>query len=158
MADSAEVRPPDLLDQVRAAQRELGSGSADEALLLVTPLLVRTRAALADLGFLRRSSADRRLLIEAFCYARVTAILALESVGAAEAVPRIRALAAEARDTAGGGTPGWKVQCAAAEMLGRCGDGGGALAAVTAAQQSAPDDEPYVRQVASSIQLMFPTT
>ena len=144
-----------LLAEVRAAQSLLGTGSAEEALAAVDPLLDRTAAALASPSFLLGSAADRRAALEAYCYARVTAILALESVGAREAVPRIRAVAAATRDVAGRETPGWKVQCAAAEMLSRCGDGEGAAQAITAASMQAPD-EPYVGQLRAALRSMFP--
>lgn len=145
-----------LLERVRAAQEELGSGSVEDALEQVTPLLGLTSSGVTDPSFLGRLPADKQALIEAFCYARVTAILAFETIGAAEAVPRIRELAAEARDVAGRGTSGWKVQCAAAEMLSRCGDGQGAADAVAAAARSAPEDEPYVERLTASIRSMFP--
>lgn len=146
----------DLLDRVRAAQLELGTGAAEDALGLAEPLLEVTRQAMGAPSFLGRSSADRRALLEAFCFARVTAVLALESVGASRAVPRIRALAAEAREIAAGAPDGWRVQSAAAEMLSRCGDGQGALAAVRAASRSAPEER-YVIELESSIRSMFPT-
>lgn len=145
-----------LLEDVRAAQEELGSGSAEDALEMATPLLVDTAEAVTSASFLERSPADKRAVLEAFCYARVTAILALETVGAGEAVRRIRQIAAEARDVAGAGTDGWKVQSAAAEMLSRCGDGQGAADAVAAAQRFAPADEPYVRELTASLRSMFP--
>ncbi len=144
-----------LLDRVRDAQEELGAGSADEALSQVTPLLADTSAALTAMGFLRRGAADKRSVLDAYCYARVTAILALESVGATEAVPRIRQLAAEARDLAGAHPVAWKVQSAAAEMLSRCGDGSGAMQAV-ASGLAVSADEPYLLQLRASITSMFP--
>jgi hypothetical protein len=145
----------ELLGEVRQAQVTLGEGSAEDALAVVTPLLARTEAAVSGPSFLTAAAAQRRAALEAYCYARVTAILALESVGAREAVPRIRGLAAAARDVAGPGTPGWKVQCAAAEMLSRCGDGEGAAQAIAAAVRQAPD-EPYVGQLRASLRSMFP--
>ncbi|CAN5389732.1 hypothetical protein BH23ACT9_BH23ACT9_31810 [soil metagenome] len=151
-------RPADavaLLAEVRAAQAELGTGSPEDALAAVTPLLDRTHAAVTAPSFVTGSATARRTALEAYCYARVTAILALESVGAREAVPRIRALAAEARDVAGPGTPGWKVQCAAAEMLSRCGDGQGAALAIGAAARQAPEER-YVGELRASLRSMFP--
>jgi hypothetical protein len=146
---------PDLLAQVRSAQEELGTGDPSRALELVEPLLDETASALRGLDFLTRSAEDRDAVVEAFCYARVTAILALESVGATAAVPRIRNLASEALDVAGKGTSAWKVQCAAAEMLARSGDGQGAASAVEAAARLAPDED-YVVQLRASIRSMFP--
>lgn len=144
------------MERVRAAQNELGTGDAADALELVEPLLDETRAALRDLGFVARPPADRQEVVEAFCYARVTAILALESVGAAAAVGRIRALAAEARDVAAEGNAAWKVLCAAAEMLSRAGDSEGAATNVEAANRLAPEGEEYPMQLRASIRSMYP--
>lgn len=146
----------DLLERVRAAQAELGTGDPADALEMVEPLLDETREALRAFDFLTRPSPDRHAVVEAFCYARVTAILALESVGAAAAVGRIRELAGEALDIATEGNDAWKVLCAAAEMLSRAGDSEGAASAVTAAARLAPEDEEYVRQLRGSIRSMFP--
>ncbi|HVM13986.1 MAG TPA: hypothetical protein VM287_06625 [Egibacteraceae bacterium] len=146
----------DLLARVQTAQAELGTGDAADALELVEPLLDETAEALRAFDFLSRPPPDRRAVVEAFCYARVTAILALESVGAAAAVGRIRALAAEALNVAAEGNDAWKVLCAAAEMLSRAGDAEGAASAVTAAVRLAPEDEEYVRQLRGSIRSMFP--
>lgn len=145
-----------MLERVQAAQLELGTGDAADALELVEPLLEETAQALRSLDFVSRSPQDRRVVVEAFCYARVTAILALESVGAAAALGRIRALAAEALEIATDGNDAWKVLCAAAEMLSRAGDAEGAAQTVTAAARLAPEDEDYVRQLRGSIRSMFP--
>lgn len=146
----------DLLQRVRTAQAELGTGDAADALEMVEPLLEETSQALRSLDFVSRSPLDRQAVVEAFCYARVTAVLALESAGAETAVRRIRALAAEARDVAAEGNDAWKVLCAAAEMLSRAGDAEGAASAVTSAAKLAPEDEEYVRQLRGSIRSMFP--
>lgn len=146
----------DLLQRVRSAQAELGTGDPGDALEMVEPLLDETADALRAFDFLSRSELDRKLVVEAFCYARVTAILALESVGATTAVRRIRALAGEAREVAAEGNDAWKVLCAAAEMLSRAGDAEGAASAVTAAARLAPEDEEYVRRLRGSIRSMFP--
>ncbi len=145
----------ELLQRVRAAQEELGTGDAGEALNLVQPLLTETGEALRGMDFLSRSAEDRAQVLEAFCYARVTAILALESVGAAAAVPRIRALAGEALDVATPGNDAWKALCAAAEMLARSGDAEGALRAVEAASRLVPEEE-YVTRLRASLRSMFP--
>lgn len=144
------------MDRVRTAQEELGTGDAGDALELVEPLLDETAEALRGLDFVARSPDDRRAVVEAFCYARVTAILALESAGAEAAVPRIHALASEALDVAAEGNSAWKVLCAAAEMLSRAGDADGAATTVNAAVRLAPEDEDYVRQLRGSIRSMFP--
>lgn len=146
----------ELLEAVRAAQEELGAGDPAVALAAVEPLLEQTAEELRSLDYLRRTPQDRARVIEAFCYARVTAVLALESSGATEAMPRIRRLAAEARDAAAGGNPCWKVLCAAAEMLARGGDADGAARELEAAVEIAPDDEPYPRELRASIRSMFP--
>lgn len=146
----------DLLKRVQTAQAELGTGDAADALQMVEPLLDETAEALRAFDFLSRSALDRQMVVEAFCYARVTAILALESAGAETAVRRIRALAAEARDVAAEGNDAWKVLCAAAEMLSRAGDAEGAASAITAAASLAPEEEEYVRQLRGSIRSMFP--
>lgn len=151
----ARVDAAALLTAVREAQSELGGGSADDALVAVTPLLAATEAAVTSMSFVTSPAAHRRTAMEAYCYARVTAILALESVGATQAVPQIRALAAAARDVAGPGTLGWKVQCAAAEMLSRCGDGAGAAQAIAAAARQAPQER-YVAELRASLRSMFP--
>lgn len=145
-----------MLERVQAAQLELGSGDAADALELTEPLLVETGEALRSLQFVSRSPQDRRAVVEAFCYARVTAILALESVGAAAALGRIRAMAAEAMEIAAEGNDAWKVLCASAEMLSRAGDAEGAAQAITAAARLAPEEEEYVRQLRGSIRSMFP--
>lgn len=144
------------MDRVRVAQNELGTGDAADALELAEPLLDETRAALRSLDFVARPPADRQAVVEAFCYARVTAILALESVGADAALGRIRWLAAEARDVAAEGNSAWKVLCAAAEMLSRAGDSEGAAENVEAAVRLAPEDEDYPGQLRASIRSMFP--
>lgn len=146
----------ELMERVRTAQAELGTGDAADALQMVEPLLVETAEALRALDFLTRSPADRRAVVEAFCYARVTAVLALESAGADTATRRIRVLAGEALEVAAEGNAAWKVLCAAAEMLSRAGDAEGAAAAITAGAKLAPDDEEYVRQLRGSIRSMFP--
>lgn len=146
----------ELMDRVRAAQVELGTGEAADALEMVEPLLVETAEALRALDFLTRSPLDRQVVVEAFCYARVTAVLALESAGAATAARRIRTLAGEAREVAAEGNDAWKVLCAAAEMLSRAGDAEGAASAITAAAKLAPQEEEYVRQLRGSIRSMFP--
>lgn len=146
----------DLLQRVQSAQAELGTGDAADALEMVEPLLEETAEAVRAFDFLTRSPLDRQMVVEAFCYARVTAVLALESAGADTAVRRIRAIAAEARDVAAEGNDAWKVLCAAAEMLSRAGDADGAASAVTAAARLAPEEEEYVRQLRASIRSMFP--
>lgn len=146
----------DILQRVQSAQAELGTGDAADALRMVEPLLEETAEELRAFDFLSRSPLDRQMVVEAFCYARVTAILALESAGAETAVRRIRALAAEARDVAAEGNDAWKVLCAAAEMLSRSGDAEGAASAITAAARLAPEEEDYVRQLRGSIRSMFP--
>lgn len=145
-----------MLERVRSAQAELGTGDPADALEQVEPLLAETAEALRSLDFVRRSPQDRRAVVESFCYARVTAVLALESVGAVEAIGRIRALAAEALEVAAEGNDAWKVLCAAAEMLSRAGDAEGAAHNVTAAARLAPEDEEYVRQLRGSIRSMYP--
>lgn len=146
----------ELLERVRDAQEELGAGDPEVALEMVDPLLDETREALRSLDFPSRSKADRTRIIEAFCYARVTAVLALESVGADQALPRIRILAGEAMDAAARGNPCWKALSAAAEMLARSGDAVGAVQAVDRAAELAPEDEHYVRELRGSIRSMFP--
>lgn len=146
----------ELATDVRRAQEELGQGDPADALELVEPLLTETAEAVRSPEFLGRSAPDRQLVLEAFCYARITATLALEAVGAAEAVPRIRRLASEALDLASWGGDVWKVLCAASEMLARSGDPDGAAWAVNAASRLAPDEE-YVTQVRGSVRSMYPS-
>lgn len=143
------------MERVRAAQEELGTGDPGKALEMVEPLLLETKEALRSFDFLGRPSGDRAQVIEAFCYARVTAILALESQGANAAMPRIRELAGEAIEVAGTGNPAWKVLCAAAEMLSRSGDADGAVWAVRNAERLAPEED-YVIRLRGSVQSMFP--
>lgn len=145
----------ELMDRVRRAQEELGTGDSDVALEMVEPLLAETADAIKAPTFLGLVSSDRTLIVEAFCYARVTAILALESAGAPAAVPRIRAIANEALEIAGKGNTAWKVLCAAAEMLARSGDAEGAARAIDAAVALVPQ-ETHVVQVRGSIRSMFP--
>lgn len=142
--------------RVREAQAELGAGDPADALEMAEPLVEETGEALRSLDFVRRSPEDRAQVVKAFCYARVSAILALESVGADTALPRIRALAGEALEIATKDNEAWKVLCAAAEMLSRSGDAEGAVHAVSAAARLAPEDEEYVRRLRGSIQSMFP--
>ncbi len=146
----------DLLGRVREAQEELGTREAAKALEMVEPLLGETAEALRGLDFLSRPAEDRAAVVEAFCFARITAILALESSGAATALPRIRALAGEALEVATRGNSGWKVLCAAAEMLARSGDAEGAVRSVEAAARHAPEED-YVLKLRGSIRSMLPT-
>lgn len=141
---------------MRNAQEELGSGDPAEALAMVEPLLDQTREALRSLSFLERPLSDRTAVLEAFCYARVTAVLALESQGADAALPRVRQIVSETLDVAAAGNPAWKVLCAAAEILARSGDSRGAVRAIEAAADLAPDDEQYVIELRGSIRSMFP--
>jgi hypothetical protein len=149
------VQGSELMERVRSAQEELGSGDAADALAMVEPLLSETSEALRSPDFLAAPPHTRRQLIEAFCYARVTAVLALEAAEASEAIPRIRSLAAEALEVATGDNPAWKVLCAAAEMFARAGDADSAVWAVRAAERLAPQEE-YVVRVRGSLQSMFP--
>lgn len=144
------------MSRVRAAQEELGSGDAGDALEMVEPLLAETTEAVRGPAFLRASPLERQRIIEAFCYARVTAVLALEAVDARQAVPRIRSLAAEALEMATTDNSAWKVLCAAAEMLARAGEADSAVWAVQAAARLAPEEE-YVVRVRGSLKSMFPT-
>lgn len=144
------------MERVREAQHELGTGDAGDALAMVEPLLDETAEALRALDFLARPPDDRRAVLDAYCYARVTAVLALESQGAAAAVGRIHSLAGEAMEVAAEGNDAWKVLCAAAEMLSRAGDAEGAARTVEAAARLAPEDEDYPRQLRASIRSMFP--
>lgn len=146
----------DLIARVREAQSELGSGDPAVALEMVEPLLDETGEALRSLEFVRRSPEDRAEVVKAFCYARVTATLALESSDAETALPRIRAMAGEAMEVATHDNDAWKVLCAAAEMLSRAGDAEGAARAVNAAARLAPEDEEYVVRLRGSIRSMFP--
>lgn len=152
---AAMVQGTQLMERVRAAQEELGAGDAADALAMVEPLVSETAAALASPEFLSAGPHARRQIVEAFCYARVTAILALEAAEAREAVPRIRSLAAEALEVATADNPAWKVLCAAAEMFARAGDADSAVWAVRAAERLAPQEE-YVVRVRGSLQSMFP--
>lgn len=145
-----------LVEQVRNAQEELGTGDPAEALAMVEPLVDETREALRSLSFLKRSLSDRAAVLEAFCYARVTAVLALESQGADTALPRVRQIVSETLDVAAPGNPGWKVLCAAAEILARSGDAEGAVRAVETAAELAPEDEHYVTELRGSVRSMFP--
>lgn len=145
----------ELLEQVRAAQAELGTGDPAVALTQVEPLLDETATALRDLAFLSRPADDRAYLLEAFCYARVTAVLALQSTEPAAAVPRIRALAAEALTVATPDNSAWKVLSGAAETLARFGDAEGAVRWAKTAARLAPQ-ESYVVQLQGSIRSMFP--
>lgn len=145
-----------LLDRVRAAQEELGGGDAALALAAVEPLLDETRELLRGPAFLGLSSSARAEAVEAYCYARVTAVLALETSGATEALPRIRRLPAEAADVAQPTNSAWKVLCAAAEMLARSGDSQGAAQAVETAARMAPEGEYYPGDLRASIRDMFP--
>jgi hypothetical protein len=153
VSDPGSAAGADLFAQVRQAQELLGGGESGEALRRIEPLLGATAEAVRAPSFLGRRGPDREALLDAFCYARVTAVLALESLGAASAAPRIRQLAAEAVDIAG--PAAWRVACAAAEMLARCGDGPGAADLVGIASRLAPD-EAYVGQVRAALRSMFP--
>lgn len=143
------------MERVRAAQEELGSGDAGDALEMVEPLLSETTEAVRGPAFLSASPIERQRIVEAFCYARVTAVLALEAVDARQAVPRIRSLAAEALEMATTDNSAWKVLCAAAEMLARAGESDNAVWAVQAAERLAPEEE-YVVRVRGSLKSMFP--
>lgn len=143
------------MERVRAAQVELGSGDAGDALEMAEPLLSETSEAVRGPAFLRASPVERQRIMEAFCYARVTAVLALEAVDARQAVPRIRSLAAEALEMATRDNAAWKVLCAAAEMLARAGESDSAVWAVSAAARLAPEEE-YVVRVRGSLKSMFP--
>lgn len=147
----------ELLADVRSAQEELGAGDPGDALAQVEPILEETAEAVRSIEFVTRPGADRSAILEAFCYARVTAVLALESQGAATAQPRIRAIVGEVLDVAAHHDSAWKVCCAAAEMLARSGDSDGAVWAVQAAERLAPEDEDYVTKLRGSLQSMFPT-
>lgn len=144
------------MSRVRAAQEELGSGDAGDALDMVEPLLSETAEAVRGPAYLRANPMERQRIIEAFCYARVTAVLALEAVDARQAVPRIRSLAGEALEMATADNSAWKVLCAAAEMLARAGESDSAVWAVQAAARLAPEEE-YVVRVRGSLKSMFPT-
>lgn len=145
----------DLMERVRAAQHDLGAGDPADALEAVEPLLAETAEAVRGPQFLRASPPERAQLLDAYCYARVTAVLALEAVDASKAVPRIRTLAGEALEMATRDSAAWKVLCAAAEMLARSGDADGAVWAITAAGHLAPEEE-YVGQLRASLRSMFP--
>lgn len=145
-----------LLERVRAAQSDLGTGDPADALAAAEPLLTETAEAVRGPAYLSASPHERTRILEAFCYARVTAVLALEAVGAKEAVPRIRTIAGEAMEVATHDNAAWKVLCAAAEMLGRSGDSEGAVWAVQAANRLAPPDEDYVTRLRGSLKSMFP--
>ena len=153
--DGGVVQSTELLDRVRDAQHDLGTGDPADALEAVEPLLSATADAVRGPGFLRASPPERARLIEAFCYARVTAVLALEAVDARQAVPRIRTLAGEALEVATPDNAAWKALCAAAEMLGRSGDADGAVWAVEAARRLVPQED-YVIQLRGSLRSMFP--
>ncbi|MGI8708518.1 MAG: hypothetical protein ACR2LG_10000 [Actinomycetota bacterium] len=164
-------RARQIYDEVREAQALLGIGQIDEAMALAEPL---RREAMELLGRSSLTSFERLHAGGAAVYATVTLILgAAESSPPAESVPRIRALAtatvaahlpkADARTKADVRTKAdartkaetWKVLAAAAEMLARAGDAGGASWAAKKALELGPDEE-YLTRVAGGIRSMYP--
>jgi len=150
---------------VREAQALLGTGQIDEAIARAEPL---RREAMELVGRSSLTSFERLHASGAAVYATVTLILgAAESSPPADSVPRIRALAtatvaahlpkADVRTKVDTRTKAetWKVLAAAAEMLARAGDAGGASWAAKKALELGPEEE-YLTRVAGGIRSMYP--
>src|SRR6266568_4513982 len=119
------VRARELYERVREAQAMLGTGDAEEAVARAEALRVE---ALARLQEPVPSGVERSYALAAFGYATVTLILGLaETLPPTEFIPRIRLLAVDAARRYRPGSDVWKALAAAAEMLARAGDVGGAV-------------------------------
>jgi hypothetical protein len=131
----------------------LGTGEAEEA-VAVAETLRREAVALLEETF--PSGAERSYALAAFGYATVTLILGVaETLPPKEFIPRIRLLAIEAAGRYRPGSDVWKAVAAAAEMLARAGDVGGALWALRKAEKLHPGDDDLER-VAAGIGTMYP--
>lgn len=147
------VRARELYERVREAQAMLGTGEVEEAVARAERL--RADAA-SKLDGAPQSGVERSYALAAFGYATVTLILGLaETLPAGESIPRVRGLAVEAAARSRPGTDVWKALAAAAEMLARAGDAGGAVWAIRSAQQLRPGDDELAR-VAGGVQAMYP--
>lgn len=131
----------------------LGTGQAGEAVEHAESL--RTEA-LASLQGPVTSGVERGYALAAFGYASVTLILGLaETLPPKEFVPRVRLLAVEAACRHRPGSDVWKALAAAAEILARAGDVGGAVWALHKAEQLHPGDADLER-VAAGVGTMYP--
>ena len=131
----------------------LGTGEAEEAVARADAL---RQEAVARLEGAVPSGVERSYALAAFGYATVTMILGLaETLPPKEFIPRIRLLAVEAAGRHRPGSDVWKALAAAAEMLARAGDVGGALWALRKAEQLHPGDDDLER-VAAGIATMYP--
>lgn len=131
----------------------LGTGEVKEAVGRAEALRAE---ALSRLKETLPSGVERSYALAAFGYATVTLILGVaETLTPKEFIPRIRFLAVEAAGHYRPGSDVWKALAAAAEMLGRAGDVGGAVWAIRKAEQLHPGDTDLER-VASGIGAMYP--
>lgn len=148
------ARARDLYEQVREAQKLLGTGEVEEAVRRAEPLREQASRLLARSD--RLTSFDRTYAGAALTYATVVLILgAAETRPPAEAVPLIRRLATELAQAGRPEIEAFKVLSAAAEMLARAGDAEGAVWAVRKADQLSAN-ETYVTQLVGSIRSMYP--
>ena len=149
------TRARDLYEQVREAQKLLGTGEVEEAVRRAEPLREQASRLLARGGHL--TSFDRTYAGAALTYATVVLILgAADTRPPAESVPMIRGLATElAQAPRRPEIEAFKALAAAAEMLARAGDAEGAVWAVRKADQLA-ENETYVTQLVGSIRSMYP--
>ena len=138
------ARARELYERVREAQAMLGTGEVEEAVARAEAL---------------RAEALTRLqgaVPSGVGYATVTVILGLaETQPPKEFIPRIRFLAVEAARRYRPGSDVWKALAAAAEMLARAGDVGGAVWALRKAEQLLPADADLER-VAAGVRTMYP--
>ena len=147
------ARARELYERVREAQAMLGTGEVEEAVARAEAL--RTQA-LTRLEGAVPSGVERSYALAAFGYASVTVILGLaETLPPREFIPRIRFLAVEAARRYRPGSDVWKALAAAAEMLARAGDVGGAVWALRKAEQLRPGDADLDR-VAAGVRTMYP--
>ena len=147
------VRARELYERVREAQAMLGTGEVEEAVARAEALRAE---ALTRLQGAVPSGVERSYALAAFGYATVTVILGLaETQPPKEFTPRIRFLAVEAARRYRPGSDVWKALAAAAEMLARAGDVGGAVWALRKAEQLLPADADLER-VAAGVRTMYP--
>jgi len=141
-------------DQVRAAQELLGTGQIEEAFIAATALREEAKGLVA--GASRLTSFERTYAGAGLTYSMVTLVLAhAEKDPPAISIPAIRTLAGEACRVSMAGAESWKVLAAAAEMLARAGDAGGACWAAKKAQQLGDGSE-YLVRLAGGIRSMYP--
>lgn len=147
------ARARELYERVREAQAMLGTGEVEDAVARAEALRAE---ALTRLVRAAPSGVERSYALAAFGYATVTVILGLaETLSPKEFIPRIRSLAVEAARRYRPGSDVWKALAAAAEMLARAGDVGGAVWALRTAERLRPGDADLER-VAAGVRTMYP--